>query len=101
MSLVAIKNKYQIVIPAKVRKEAGFEIGDFLKARVERKGEIVFSAQAVVNREKWAHLPKGIREGLEDIRAGRVSGPFTTHKALMRHLKTAAQQYRRSSLKRV
>lgn len=100
MALVTIKNKYQIVIPAKVRKEAGLNVGDFLKARVEKKGEIIFAAQAVVNREKWAHLPKGVQEGLEDIHAGRVSGPFTTHKALMLHLKAAARRYRRASSKR-
>ncbi len=99
MSLVTIKNKYQIVIPAKARKEAGLNVGDFLKARVEKKGEIIFAAQTVVNREKWAHLPKGIREGLADIRAGRVSGPFTTHEALMRHLKAATRRYHRSGSK--
>ena len=93
MSLVTIKNKYQVVIPAKARKAAGFEVGDFLKARVERKGEVIFAAQTVVNREKWAHLPKGIREGLADIQAGRVSGPFETHEALMKHLKGVVRKY--------
>ncbi|MDO8590889.1 MAG: AbrB/MazE/SpoVT family DNA-binding domain-containing protein [bacterium] len=94
MSLVTIKNKYQIVIPAKLRKAAGIEIGDFLKARVEKKGEIIFAAQTIVDREKWAHLPKGVREGLEDVSIGRVSGPFDTADALMRHLKFSARRYR-------
>lgn len=93
MSLVTIKNKYQIVIPTKARKEAGLNVGDFLRVRVEKKGEVIFAAQTVVNREKWAHLPKGIQEGLEDIQAGRVSGPFETHEALMKHLKGVVRKY--------
>ena len=69
-------------------------MGDFLKARVERRGEIIFAAQTIINREKWAHLPKGIQEGLEDVHAGRVSGPFETHEALVKHLKGVVRKYR-------
>lgn len=94
MSLVMIKNKYQIVIPAKVRRAAGVEVGDFLSARVERKGEIILAAQMVVDREKWANLSEGIREGLDDVRMGRVSGPFDTAEALMRHLNSAVRRHR-------
>ena len=100
MSLVTIKNKYQIVIPAKARKEAGFEIGDFLKARVEKKGEIIFAAQTVVNREKWAHLPKGIQEGLEDIQAGRTYGPFDTADELIASLRTNIKRISKKDKKR-
>lgn len=86
MTIITIKNKYQIVIPAKVRKEAGLRVGDFLEARIGKKKEIILTAQTVVDREKWAHLPKGIREGLEDVRAGRVKGPFYSVSELRKDL---------------
>lgn len=100
MTIINVKSKYQIVIPSKVRKAAGIEVGDFLEAGFE-KGKITLTPQAVIDRKHLAHLPKGVQEGLEDIRAGRMSGPFTTHEALMRHLKVATRRYHRSSSKRV
>lgn len=87
MSLVTIKNKYQIVIPAKVRKEAGLNVGDFLKAGFE-KGKITLTPQAVIDRKHLAKLPKGIREGLEDIRMGRVKGPFYSVAELRKDLES-------------
>ena len=69
MTLVAVKNKYQIVIPAKVRKEAGIKVGDLLEAKFER-GKVVFIPKSVIDRE--------IAEGLEDIQKGRFYGPFNT-----------------------
>jgi len=71
MALITIKNKYQIVIPAKVRREVGLRVGDFLEASVEG-GKITLSPQVVIDRKHLAKLPKGIREGLEDVYAGRV-----------------------------
>ena len=85
MSLVAIKNKYQIVIPAKLRKAAGLNVGDFLEADFENE-KLTFVPQTILDRE--------IAEGLADFRAGRTSGPFETHEALMKHLKGAVRKYR-------
>jgi AbrB family looped-hinge helix DNA binding protein len=47
MSIINVKSKYQIVIPAKVRKAAGIEVGDFLEAGFE-KGKITLTPQAVI-----------------------------------------------------
>ena len=63
MTLVAVKNKYQIVIPAKVRKEAGIKVGE---------GQV---------RAGENHIPKSvidreIAEGLEDIQKGRFYRTF-------------------------
>lgn len=87
MSLVAIKEKYQVVIPAKVRKAAGIKVGDFLEAGFES-GTITFTPKVVIDRKHLAKLPKGIREGLEDIRVGRVSGPFYSVEELRKDLES-------------
>lgn len=56
MSIVNVKNKYQIVIPAKVRKAAGIEVGDFLEAEFE-KGRITLTPQAIIDRKHLSKLP--------------------------------------------
>ena len=86
MALVTIKNKYQIVIPAKVRREVSLRVGDFLDVSVES-GKITLSPKAVIDRKHLAKLPKGIREGLEDVRLGRVK-EFRSVEALKKDLES-------------
>jgi AbrB family looped-hinge helix DNA binding protein len=77
MALVAVKNKYQIVIPRDVREAVGVEVGDLLEAKVEG-GKITFTPKSVVDR--------GIAESLADFAAGRSFGPFKTQKELISSL---------------
>ena len=77
MALVAVKNKYQIVIPRDVRKAVGVEIGDLLEANVEA-GKITFTPKSVVNR--------GIAESMADFAAGHSFGPFKTSSELINSL---------------
>jgi bifunctional DNA-binding transcriptional regulator/antitoxin component of YhaV-PrlF toxin-antitoxin module len=70
MAIVTVKNKYQIVIPLRLRKQIGVNVGDLLEAKVER-GKITFTPKTVVDR--------GIAESLEDFKSGRSYGPFDTH----------------------
>ena len=77
MALVAVKNKFQVVIPRKIRERIRLRVGDLLEASVER-GKITFSPKAVVDR--------GIAESLADFNAGRAFGPFKSHADLMTSL---------------
>ena len=78
MSLVTIKNKYQIVIPHTVRKQAGVTVGDFLEATVER-GNIVFKPKTLLDR--------GIAQSLKEIKQGHIFGPFETADEMITSLK--------------
>lgn len=49
MSIVRIKTKYQVVIPASVRDEIGVKIGDLLEAKAER-GKITLTPKSLVDR---------------------------------------------------
>jgi AbrB family looped-hinge helix DNA binding protein len=69
MDIVTVKNKFQIVIPQRVREQAHIEVGDFLEAGVEN-GKITFTPKSLVDR----HLA----EGLEDARKGRTHGPYAS-----------------------
>jgi AbrB family looped-hinge helix DNA binding protein len=78
MALVTVKAKYQVVIPQRVREQIGVAIGDLLEAKVER-GQITLTLKSVVDR--------ALAEGLEDVRKGRVKGPFKTVDEMIKSLK--------------
>lgn len=78
MSIVTVKNKYQVVIPRSVRDQVSVSVGDLFEAAVE-KGKITLTPKSLVDR--------AIAEGLEDIGKGRVSGPFDTVDEMLASLK--------------
>ena len=67
MPLVTVKPKYQVTIPATVRKLAGLGVGDLLEATVEG-GKITLAPKSLIDRE--------LARALEDVRRGRTYGPF-------------------------
>ncbi len=78
MELVSVKNKYQVVIPQSVREQIGIAVGDVLEAKVE-KGKITLTPKSIIDR--------AIAEGLDDVKRGRVYGPFKTMDELLASLK--------------
>lgn len=49
MSLVSVKNKYQVVIPQTLREQLGINLGDLLEAKIER-GKLTYTRKAVIDR---------------------------------------------------
>ena len=85
MTLVSVRNKYQVVIPCNVRRKIGLSVGDLLEAAVER-GKITFTPKSVVDR--------GIAESLADFKEGRSYGPFATSAELVSSLHREAAKLR-------
>ena len=83
MDIVAVKNKFQIVIPQHIREQVRVEIGDLLEASVED-GKITFTPKSLIDR----HLA----EGLEDLRHGRTHGPYAKAKDAIKALETRAKR---------
>lgn len=65
--LVKVKDKYQVTLPAAVRRKAGLNVGDLLEASVEGE-KITLTPKSVVDRE--------LALALEDVKKGRVYGPY-------------------------
>ena len=82
MDIVAVKNKFQIVIPQRVRELVHIEIGDILEAGVED-GKIIFTPKSLVDR----HLA----ERLEDAKNGRTHGPYDSAEAVIAALESRAK----------
>ena len=86
MALVKVKEKYQVTLPASVRKKAGLAVGDLLEASLEGK-KITLTLKSVVDRE--------IALALEDVKKGRVYGPFSSAKEAIRSLHREAKRLRK------
>ncbi len=86
MPLVKVKEKYQVTLPAVVRQKAGLAVGDLLEATVEGT-KITLTPKSVVDRE--------LALALEDVKKGRVHGPFASAKAMIHSLHQEAKRPRK------
>ncbi|MGH9459657.1 MAG: AbrB/MazE/SpoVT family DNA-binding domain-containing protein [Vicinamibacteria bacterium] len=86
--LVKVKEKYQVTLPASVRARVGVGVGDLLEAEVQGK-KITLTPKSLVDRE--------LAHALEDVRRGRVIGPFPSAKAMLEdlHGRVARRQRRK------
>ena len=88
---VKVGVRHQVVIPQKIARRLRIEEGTFLEAR-EEDGAIVLRPQIMIPREDaWFWSPEWQakeREADADLAAGRISGPFTTAKELIKSLKS-------------
>ena len=69
MSIVRVKNKYQVVIPERVRALVGVHVGDTFDVKAER-GKIVFTPKSLVVMDRELAL------GLEDVRIRARRSPI-------------------------
>ena len=77
MTLLKVKTKYQVTLPTEARTILGVKEGDILGVVVES-GRIILTPKAVID--------KRLAEGLADIAAGKVHGPYKSVKAMMASL---------------
>lgn len=86
MAVVAVKNKFQVVIPQHIREQVSISVGDLLEAKVE-KGKITFTPKSLVDRH--------IAEGLEDLEKGRTHGPYSSASDAITALETRRKRRQR------
>ncbi len=83
MNVVRVKSKFQVTLPPRLREQVGVNVGDLLEAKVER-GKITLTPKSLVDRR--------LDEAMEDVRAGRVHGPFKSAEALKKSLRRNAKK---------
>jgi AbrB family looped-hinge helix DNA binding protein len=86
MDTVAVKTKFQIVIPQRIRKQVGVDVGDLLEARVER-GKITYTPKKLIDRD--------LAEGLDDLKHGRTHGPYANAEEAIAALESHARGRRK------
>jgi len=88
MSLVKVKDKYQVTLPAALRAKAGVSIGDVLEAKYQG-NKITLTPKSVVDRE--------IAISLKEIGDGKTYGPFNSAKDLVGSLKRESRKLKKKS----
>jgi AbrB family looped-hinge helix DNA binding protein len=81
--VVKIGRSRQVVIPKRIHDQLGLAPGDYLAVELEG-DRVVLTPQAFVE--------KRLAEGIEDIRRGRVHGPFQSMPSLIRALRKSAKR---------
>jgi len=107
-----IQHKGQVTIPTSVRRKAGLSKGDLVNFAFLR-GKIIITPKLVIDRSRFPNaddeytpeqrriIDARLAEGLADIKAGRVYGPFETHEAMMRSLRSQVKKGKGKTTKRV
>ena len=96
-ALVRIRRSGQVTLPGRLRIAAGVAEGDLIEASVKR-GRIILTPKPVMDRSKFPTaddeysreqrrvIDARLAESTEDIRAGRLHGPFETHEEMVQFL---------------
>ena len=101
---VTVKSKTPLIVPPAVRRQAGFKSGDEIEFKVSG-GVITIvpkppTAEDEYTPEQRRIIDARLAEGLADIKAGRVRGPFSTHKEFIASLHREARKLSREKIKR-
>jgi len=92
-TIVKVQRKGQVTIPTRLRAQLGLVDGDLVEARAHR-GRIVLTPKIIVDREYTPAQRRVIDARLAkaeaDIKAGRVSKPFSNQSEFIADLQNAA-----------
>jgi AbrB family looped-hinge helix DNA binding protein len=76
MPTVKLGASRQIVIPKKLHDALGLEAGDYLEVEIYEGGKLLVTPKDLVDRHP--EIDRRLAEAEEDVKAGRVKGPFAT-----------------------
>jgi AbrB family looped-hinge helix DNA binding protein len=104
MSIVKMQQKGQMTIPRNIRSEVGLADGDLVEVKAAA-GQIVITPKLVIDRSKFPTaddeytpaqrriIDARLAKAKEDMKAGRVYGPFATVAELESSLRRTARKY--------
>jgi AbrB family looped-hinge helix DNA binding protein len=97
MPIGKIGQRRQVVIPKDICEDLGLAVGDYVEVQqvkntVVIKPKKVVDADEVLTPAQKASIDARLAEGMEDIRQGRVHGPFTSVGALRASLHKRTQK---------
>ena len=101
---VTVKNKTPLVVPPSVRRRAGLRSGQEIEFKVSR-GVISIhpklpTADDEYTQEQRRIVDAQLADSLAEVKAGRVRGPFATHKEFIASLHREAKKVNRKKTKR-
>jgi AbrB family looped-hinge helix DNA binding protein len=87
---ITVNEKTRHIFPASIRRQAGIKTGDQLEIKVS--GGIITllpklpSADEALTAEQRRVIETRAAEGIDDVKHGRVHGPFDTHQSMIAFL---------------
>ncbi len=91
MAAVKIGASRQVAIPKKIHEELHLRAGDYLEIEL-RNGTLVLTPKALVDKD----LEVRLSEALDDVKKGRVHGPFESAKEVVKSLRRSSKKPRKS-----
>jgi len=88
MALTKVGPKFQVTIPKKAREAVGIKIGDLVEATARRR-VIVLRPKVIIDK---TFVEERLAEAEEDIKKGRVYGPFRSVKEMARSLRKKSKR---------
>ena len=86
--LVRVKDKFQVTLPNELRIQANLAVGDLLEVGIGRGGVITLTPKSLIDRH--------VAEGMADLKAGRVHGPYRSAEESVAALDKKAAATRKS-----
>jgi AbrB family looped-hinge helix DNA binding protein len=90
MPTVKLGSSRQIVIPKKLYDELGLSAGDYLEVELYEGGRLIVTPKELVDRHP--EINKRLSEAEEDVRAGRVKGPFKSARETVDVLRSVSRR---------
>jgi len=101
---VTVKNKTPLVVPPSVRRQAGLKSGQKIEFKVSGGVISIYpklpTADDEYTPEQRRIVDAQLAEGLAEIDAGHVRGPFATHEEFISSLHAEARKLNRKKPKR-
>lgn len=84
-SVVKIGASQQVIIPKKIHDRLGLEAGDYLEVELQDH-KVILTPKALIE--------KRLAEALEDVKRGRVHGPFSSADTMIQSLRRVRKSSR-------
>ncbi len=92
MDLIKVKNRFQITIPAFLRKQFNIAEGDYMEIENSKNGILIKPVKVIHPDQEYFYTKewqKGEAEADRDIAEGNMLGPFDNADEVLEALKTA------------
>ena len=87
MPVVKVMKHRQVAIPKELFEQLELVVGGYLEVKIED-GKLVYVPKELIDRK----AEKDIEEAFEDIKAGRVHGPFASAKEAITFLRRRSKK---------
>lgn len=91
MPAVKVGASRQVAIPKKIHEALHLQTGDYLEVELYE-GKLILTPKTLIDK----HLEDRLSEALEDVKEGRVYGPFQTAKEMVHSLRTSSRKSKKS-----